>query len=259
MLDITPIPAFTDNYIWAISDGRNAWLVDPGEAEPALAWLAQKHLSLQGILITHHHLDHIGGVTAILHHIPNIPVYGPSNPNIGSITRKLQEGDTLTLGNWQASVMAVPAHTLDHIAYYLAPTATQPGALFCGDTLFAAGCGRLFEGTPAQLHRAMQRFQNLPPETLVCCAHEYTLANLRFAEMIEPDSTALRERAQQEQCKRQAGFPTLPSTIALERATNPFMRAHIAQVKTQAARHAGETLENEVAVIAALRSWKDNF
>ncbi|UTA46437.1 hydroxyacylglutathione hydrolase [Simiduia sp. 21SJ11W-1] len=259
MLDLTPIPAFSDNYIWALSDGRQCWVVDPGEAEPVERWLALQALPLAGILITHHHADHIGGVAALCQARPGLPVYGPETPKIRAITHPVDAGQRVTIGPWVLEILAVPAHTLDHIAYFLAPDDQQPGALFCGDTLFAAGCGRLFEGTPAQLHRALAQFKALPPSTLVCCAHEYTLANLAFAQAVEPGNSAISERCTQEQCKRAAGLPTLPSTLALELATNPFMRTHIPEVQQKAHLQAGTPLADEAEVMGALRRWKDNF
>lgn len=259
MLDLTPIPSFSDNYIWGLSDGRQAWLVDPGDAEPAITWLENKKLDLRGILITHHHADHIGGLTQLLAYRPNTPVYGPETDKIKTVTDRVQDGTELNIGPWHATVLDVPAHTLDHIAYYLAPDASQPGVLFCGDTLFAAGCGRLFEGTAKQLNQAFKRFKALPPETLICCAHEYTLANLAFAQQVEPGNPKLQERCQQEKCKREAGLPTLPSTLAIELATNPFLRPHSPEVQVSAKHYAKADLVGEEAIIATLRRWKDNF
>ncbi|BFM11864.1 hydroxyacylglutathione hydrolase [Simiduia litorea] len=259
MLDLTPIPSFTDNYIWGLSDGQQAWLIDPGEAAPARQWLQTHKLDLTGILITHHHSDHIGGVQALLHHNPKIPVYGPDTSKIKTVTVPLKDGTEFNLGPWRVAVLGVPAHTLDHIAYYLAPNAEQPGILFCGDTLFGAGCGRLFEGSPKQLHQALKRFKTLPPETLMCCAHEYTLSNLAFAQQVEPGNRKLQERQQQEQCKREAGLPTLPSTLAVELATNPFLRPHSPEIQVSAKHYAKADVIGEEAIIATLRQWKDNF
>ena len=259
MLDLSPIPAFSDNYIWGISDGQQAWLVDPGQAEPAIDWLTRKNLTLAGILVTHHHADHIGGIPALLERHPNTPVYGPNSVKISTVTEPLEDGARLNLGPWRLQVFTVPAHTLDHIAFYVEPDNNQPGVLFCGDTLFAAGCGRLFEGSAKQLNQAFKRFKALPPETLICCAHEYTLANLKFAQAVEPSNKQLQQRCQQEHCKRQAGLPTLPSTLAIELATNPFLRANSPEVQVSAKVHAKADLAGEEAVIASLRRWKGTF
>lgn len=259
MLDITPIRAFTDNYIWALSDDQRCWVVDPGDAEPVERWLACRQLTLAGILITHHHNDHIGGVDALRAARPTLPVYGPDSAKIPQITEAMNAGNALQLGPWTLTVLAVPAHTLDHIAYYLQPDSHQPGALFCGDTLFAAGCGRLFEGNPSQLHKALEVFKQLPPATLICCAHEYTLANLAFAATVEPCNPHIEQRITQEQCKRSAGLPTLPSTLALELATNPFMRTDQAAVQASAQRFAQQPLTTPIDYMGALRRWKDTF
>lgn len=259
MLDITPIPAFTDNYIWGISDGQRGWLVDPGDAAPALNWLKQRQLTLAGILITHHHSDHIGGISELVKNHPNLVIYGPSTPKITAITHPVAEGDTVQLGQWQLKVLDVPAHTLDHIAYHLQADTSQAGALFCGDALFAAGCGRLFEGTAEQLNQVMNKLKALAPDTLVCCAHEYTLANLQFAKAVEPQSAELEQRYQQESCKRQTGLPTLPSTIGLERATNPFFRPDSPELRKSVTAYAGKPINQEADIIGTLRRWKDNF
>lgn len=259
MLDLTPIPAFTDNYIWAISDGSSCWIVDPGQAAPVEQWLAQRKLPLRGILITHHHADHIGGLDELIKARPDLPIYGPQTPKVPQVTHPVRAGNAVEIGPWSLEVMEVPAHTLDHIAFYLPADDQQPGALFCGDTLFAAGCGRLFEGSAAQLHRALAQFKTLPLSTLICCAHEYTLANLVFAAAVEPDNAAIAERRTQEQCKRAAGLPTLPATLAQELATNPFMRTHEASVQRSAGNHAASRLNDETEVMAEIRRWKDNF
>lgn len=257
MLDLSPIPAFDDNYIWALRHGQQAWLVDPGDAEPALAWLHQQGLQLAGLLITHHHGDHIGGIAGLTAHQPDLPIYGPAR--ISAVNHRIADRQLLQLGPWQLTAMAVPAHTLDHHAYYLHPGQDHPGALFCGDTLFAAGCGRLFEGTPDQLASALSRFAALPADTLVCCAHEYTLANLRFALAAEPDNGDLVLRQQRAHCLRQVGLPTLPSTIAEELATNPFMRTNAPTIVASLRAHTEAPLDSPVQRLAALRRWKDRF
>ncbi|MBI3147631.1 MAG: hydroxyacylglutathione hydrolase [Betaproteobacteria bacterium] len=254
MRAIIPIPAFSDNYIWLIHDGRHAVLVDPGDATPAFAALAALRLELRAILLTHHHPDHVGGA-AELAAATGAAVYGPSRTACGTTFHTLAGDERVVLGTPELAleVLAVPGHTRDHLAYY------GIGALFCGDTLFAGGCGRLFEGSPAQMFSSLQRLARLPHDTLVFCAHEYTLANLRFACRVEPENAALAAREMAERAKRERALPTLPSTIGLERATNPFLRCQEPAVIAAAGTAAGQRLEEPVAVFTALRAWKDRF
>lgn len=253
---VIPVPAFTDNYIWLIDNGDGtALVVDPGDSDPVDAALETRGLSLAAILITHHHFDHVGGLAALKER-HDCRVYGPHNPSISGIDTRLNDGDQVAVGRYHFDILAVPGHTLDHIAYVCRHT--TPPLLFCGDTLFAGGCGRLFEGTPAAMHASLSRLAALPPETLVYCAHEYTLANLAFALAAEPDNDALVQRQAQAAVLRDAGQPTLPSTIALERATNPFLRS--AEVSLQRGlRASGRTADDALSAFAALRSWKDLF
>lgn len=255
---IHPIPAFTDNYIWTLTDAssRKAAVVDPGDATPVLDFLAANDLQLSAVLITHHHPDHTGGLETLIREFAPV-VYGPNNPAIEGINRPLAEGDTLQLFGADYSILEVPGHTLDHIAYYT--ESEEPPVLFCGDTLFAAGCGRLFEGTPAMMLESLGKLAALPPDTRVYCTHEYTLANLRFAHAVEPDNPELATRLGQEQAKRANDTPTLPSTLALELQTNPFLRCQHAQLKAAAESHTGAGLRSEVDVFAAIRQWKDSF
>jgi len=256
MLNIRPIPAFTDNYIWCLDDGRHAYLVDPGDAEPALAFLERHRLTLAGLLITHHHLDHIGGIAGLRQHFPDITVYGPRNPAIAGIDHALGEGDTLAVLGSHWRVLAVPGHTLDHIAYFCADH--QPPLLLCGDTLFAAGCGRLFEGSAAQMYASLQRLAQLPDITELYCAHEYTLSNLRFARAAEPDNRAVQRRFEAVSRMRDRAEITLPSSIGLERQTNPFLRCDTPELQRAARGHdAADTSPEQV--FAALRRWKDHF
>jgi hydroxyacylglutathione hydrolase len=250
---IEPIPAFRDNYLWAFIQGREAFVVDPGDAAPVRAALERAGSALSAIVVTHHHPDHVGGVDELVAAF-HVPVYGPRGSPYGGIDHPLVEGDRVTLFGHEFQVIAVPGHTLDHIAYWCAAL----GVLFCGDTLFACGCGRLFEGTPAQMAGSLAKLAALPSDALVYCTHEYTLSNLRFARAVEPGNAALerRERA----CKelRERGLPTLPSTIALELATNPFLRCDTEGVRAGArARIAPDA--DDVAVFAAIRAWKDSF
>lgn len=255
-LNVLTVPAFDDNYLWLIHDGQDAVAVDPGDATVILAALEKHHLSLSAILLTHHHADHVGGVPDLLARF-KVPVFGPHNPVIRTITERVSEGDTITLTHpaIEFLVLEVPGHTLDHLAYYNA----QAGWLFCGDTLFAGGCGRLFEGSPAQMHQSLSRLAALPEETAVYCAHEYTLANLRFAAQAEPGNIALQERILREQAKRSRGEATVPSTIALEKTTNPFLRclepALVAQLIAAGKQAAAPA--DPVETFRALREWKN--
>ncbi len=261
-LSIEPIAAFADNYIWAMVAGHKCVVVDPGDAAPVIKFLAQRALTLDAILVTHHHADHIGGVDELTARWP-VPVYGPAAENIACVTRSLREGDTVALPEFVSApfrVIEVPGHTRGHIAY------VSGDILFCGDTLFAAGCGRLFEGTAQQLHDSLVRLAALPERTRVFCTHEYTLSNLRFAMAVDGENSALIERVFVEQERRARDEPTLPSSIALERATNPFLRCTSAGIVANAAAYARAhanlndvTLSDEVNVFAALRQWKNEF
>lgn len=256
MLTIRPIPAFTDNYIWCLDDGALACVVDPGDAAPVLAFLERHALSLAGLLITHHHADHTGGIAALLERYPGAAVYGPPNPAIAGINQPQREGDAIELLGQRFEVIAVPGHTLDHIAYFSAEH--QPPLLFCGDTLFAAGCGRLFEGSPEQMFSSLQKLAGLPATTEVYCTHEYTLSNLRFARAAEPGNRALERRFEAVQRKRDRAEITLPSTIALELETNPFLRADQPEL-IAAARRQDPAARSPEQVFATLRRWKDHF
>ncbi len=254
MSDITPIPALRDNYIWALHGPRHAVVVDPGEAAPVLAWLKARQLELAAILCTHHHGDHTGGIGE-LREVYNVPVYAPRAEHIPGTTHPLAEGDFVSLPELDAvlEVLDIRGHTRGHLAY------AAPGLVFCGDTLFGCGCGRLFEGTMEELHRALQRLAALPDDTLVYCAHEYTEANIRFALACEPANLRLVQRAAEARALRQAGKPTLPSTIGLEKATNPFLRCTEPAIIEAAARACGIAETGELAVFTALRTWKNNF
>ncbi len=263
MPNVLTVPAFDDNYLWLIHDERHAAVVDPGDAGPILAALAENGLSLVAILLTHHHADHIGGVQRLLQEArppagaAPIPVYGPAGDGIAAVTRPLREGDIVMLPEiaLSLSVLDVPGHTRGHIAY----VAREQPWLFCGDTLFAGGCGRLFEGTPAQMSASLDKLAALPAETLVYCAHEYTVSNLRFACAAEPDNPATAERLEQAKAMRRAGMPTVPSTIGIERATNPFLRTRDPAIAaTLIAQDRLQTPE-PLAAFAALREWKNTF
>lgn len=259
MLHLRPLPAFSDNYIWLLTEdaGSAATAVDPGAAAPVLDALQAAHLSLTAILITHHHQDHIGGLDALLEAFPGVRIYGPDDRRIPALTDRLDADDTFRPAGLRTSfrVLDVPGHTATHIAYLTDNAGT--GCLFCGDTLFAAGCGRVFDGTCEQLAGSLERIAALPGETLCYCAHEYTLANLGFAHWVEPDNLALAARLHAEQARRAAGQPTVPFRLDQELATNPFLRTDNPGVIAAAENFAGQRLATRAAVFAALRRWKD--
>ena len=254
---VRALPAFKDNYLWLIHDGVHAAVVDPGDSGPVLAALAELGLTLTAILLTHHHADHTGGVPALLAHAA-VPVYGPRNERIAAVTVPLKQGDRVQVPGLDVhfEVIDVPGHTLGHIAYY--SSARQ--WLFCGDTLFAGGCGRIFEGTPAQMAGSLAKLAALPDDTAVYCAHEYTLANLRFANAVEAGSPALQARIASDTAKRAAGQSTVPSTIRVEKATNPFLR-YTEPAIIGALVEAGKVDAGAAPLdhFAALRAWKNVF
>jgi hydroxyacylglutathione hydrolase len=268
VFDIVPIPAFVDNYIWMLveraaaspSAQRRCIVVDPGDAAPVEAVLATQSLTLSAILITHHHADHTGGIAALTA-TRSIPVFGPAAEAIAGVTHRLAEGDTVSLQALIAAdsnastlrVIEIPGHTRGHIAY------VGEGFVLCGDTLFAAGCGRLFEGTPAQMYASLQRLAALPAATQVYCTHEYTLSNLRFAAVVEPDNEALIARAFADAETRARNEPTLPTTIERELATNPFLRCEQKSVREHAQRLTGQSMSDPVSVFAAIRAHKDVY
>ncbi len=254
--DIIAVPAFRDNYIWLIvqQSSREVVIVDPGDADVVIQAVAQYDLNPCCILITHHHWDHTGGVQKLKNHF-RLKVYGPNNPKITDIDYALTEEDGVDLPavSRQFSIMTTPGHTLDHIVYF------NNDELFCGDTLFSGGCGRLFEGSAEQLHHSLTRLAALPSHTKVYCTHEYTLANLNFARSVEPDNEKLHACYKQVKDKRDQQQPTLPSSIGLECQINPFLRCHLPSVRSAAETYAQKSLTTPVAVFAALRLWKDNF
>lgn len=255
-MNLIALPAFADNYIWMLHDGERAVVVDPGEAGPVEAALDAQRLSLAAILVTHHHGDHVGGVDALRTRLRG-PVYGPRREDIPAPFHALDDGDVIEVLGLRFEVIEVPGHTAGHIAYFHQGGEPAP-LLFCGDTLFSGGCGRLFEGTPQQMHASLARLAALPGDTRVCCAHEYTLSNLRFAQAVEPGNAALAEYTAWCEAERARQRPTLPSTIARERDVNPFLRcdrpAVVAAADARGARsHGGSD------VFAALRQWKNDF
>lgn len=256
-MKLRALPAFTDNYIWMLHDDRQAIVVDPGDAAPVAAALDAQGLALAAILVTHHHPDHVGGVAALRPRLQG-PVYGPAREAIPQPFTPLADGDSVDVLGLRFQVIDVPGHTAGHIAYFLPAGDGQAPLLFCGDTLFSGGCGRLFEGTPAQMHQSLGRLAALPGDTRVCCAHEYTLSNLAFASTVEPGNAQLTAYVEACQALRQAGQPTLPSSIALERQINPFLRSRERTV-TAAVQGQEPSARDEVTVFAALREWKNRF
>jgi len=252
-MQLTALPALDDNYIWHLADPAGPWLVvDPGDAAPVLAMAGDGPRPV-AILLTHHHGDHVAGVDCLRRRWPGVPVYGPADARLAAtVDHPVGGGDRLQAGPWRFEVLAVPGHTSSHLAFH------GQGLLFCGDTLFSLGCGRLFEGTPLDLLGALDRLAALPPDTLVCCGHEYTLANAAFARVVDPDNAALRRRQEEVIAMRATGQPTLPSTLAGELACNPFLRVDAPAVRASI-RAREPVAAGRVDAFAALRRWKDGF
>ena len=251
---VVPVRAFSDNYVWTLRDETHAIVVDPGEARPVIEYLDREGLALAAILNTHHHADHVGGNGELLARWA-VPVFGPDDARIPNVTHRLADGERITLPHFgtELEIMDIPGHTRSHIAFFGA------GMLFCGDTLFAVGCGRLFEGTPGEMHRSLQRLARVPDSTRVYCGHEYTISNIRFARAAEPGNQALAELEKRAAAQRAKDLPTLPTDIGQEKATNPFLRVQEPAIIAAASRRAGKPLEDPVSVLATLRDWKNNF
>ncbi|VVC74911.1 Hydroxyacylglutathione hydrolase [Aquicella siphonis] len=253
---IEPVRTLKDNYVWTLINHKQltAVIVDPGEARPVIDFLNNRQLSLLAILVTHHHWDHTGGIAEILNHF-DAPVYGPAEEKIPQITHRVSEGTQINITGFPVKLqtLEIPGHTSGHVAYY------GGQMLFCGDTLFAAGCGRIFEGTPAQMYSSLQKLAALPDDTLVYCAHEYTLNNLRFAKTVEPGNLAIEKRMEKVEKLVNKNLPSLPALLNEEKETNPFLRCHLPEIKSAVERRQYQHLNDPVAVFAALRKWKDNF
>ena len=254
MLKIIPLPAFNDNYIWLLQRGAFTVAVDPGDANVVADYCHRQQLQLSAILVTHCHHDHIGGVQELQQQF-GCPVYAPAHPALNMPIHALKNDDQLHLPQLELSlkVLSLPGHTREHIGYY------TPGMLFCGDTLFACGCGRIFDGTAQQLHQSLQKLANLPPDTRVYCSHEYTLSNQRFALTADPDNQALQQKNRHDQALRDRQHATLPTTIAQELACNPFLRCNDAAIRDAVQRHCGKILTDSEQVFIELRRWKDGF
>jgi hydroxyacylglutathione hydrolase len=257
LMTLIPLPAFQDNYLWLLHDGHRALVVDPGDAQPVLAFLQQAGLQLEAILVTHHHADHIGGLDQ-LRDATGAAVFGPARERIPEPLARLSQGDAITALGLRFEVIDVPGHTAGHIAYFSREVDGIP-LLFCGDTLFSGGCGRLFEGTPAQMLASLDALAALPANTRVCCTHEYTLANLKFARAVEPANAELVQYTQRCEALRARQLPTLPSSIEQEKKINPFLRTRLPVVARAAQAFNGADLRDEVAVFGAIREWKNQF
>lgn len=256
MLEIIPLPALKDNYIWLLKNkaSNHVAIVDPSEAEPVLNHIKSAGLIPIAILITHYHWDHVGGIPVITEQF-DIPVYTPKTESVAGSTHPVGEGDIVALAELglQLTVMDVPGHTSGAVAYY------DNERVFSGDTLFTAGCGRMFEGTPPQMHASLSRFKSLPEETLLYCGHEYTVGNLKFAKSVEPENVVIQERLKATEATRNNNLPTVPATIGIEKQTNPFLRCEKAAVIKAASNYADKVLDTPADVFAAVRAWKDNF
>lgn len=257
MLNVHPIYAFSDNYIWVIHNHTHAAVIDPGVASPVIEYLLSKKLQLSAILITHHHHDHTGGNTELLQSF-DVPVYGPHNESIATVSHPLREGDQVNLEEMSLNLMIIdtPGHTRGHIAYY----GSNPfNMVFCGDTLFACGCGRVFEGTAQQMYQSLQKLSQLPGDTLIFCSHEYTLGNIQFAKVVDPKNSQLIDFEIAARELRNRNVPTIPTTLTLERKINPFIRCEQQEVINSAQNYSGKLLPDPVAVFTALRAWKNHF
>ncbi|UFS56886.1 hydroxyacylglutathione hydrolase [Comamonadaceae bacterium M7527] len=264
-MHLLPIPAFDDNYLWLLHDGQQALVVDPGDAAPVQATLAQLDLDLVAILVTHHHGDHTGGVLALQQQYA-CDVYYPANEQLGFVNQldsakghAVRGSDTLNVLGTTFTTLDVPGHTLGHVAFHAADVADLGSVLFCGDTLFSGGCGRLFEGTPAQMRASLAQLAALPPQTWVCCAHEYTLSNLKFARAVDPQNQALLGYSSTVESLRAKGLPTLPVRLGTECEINPFLRVNHVDIATSVLSQFPQTPAQPDAIFGALRAWKNNF
>jgi hydroxyacylglutathione hydrolase len=253
MVQVHPIRAFSDNYIWALTLRGKTWVVDPGQSAPVFEYLKKTSSSLAGILITHHHWDHTDGVASLLAQYPDITVFGPANSPFEGITHKLHENDSITIAEIEFNVITTPGHTLDHICYM------NDALCFTGDTLFSAGCGRLFEGDPKMMWQSFDKFSEYDDKTKIYCTHEYTLSNLHFAMTVEPNNSDLATYFEQVQRLINLNLPSLPTSFGLERAINPFLRTSNQHILDNLPAHLHKTINHNWQVFSALRAWKDEF
>lgn len=254
---ITPLNAFDDNYIWCISDTqqKKAVVVDPGDAQAVLSYLDQQDFELMAILVTHHHYDHTNGINELIQNYPNIPIYGNHQSHYKGITHELIEGDLIEVLGQEFQMLAIPGHTLDHVAFY----DQYNQQLFCGDTLFLGGCGRVFEGTHEQMHQSLQKIMALPEHVKAFPAHEYSLANLAFASAVEPDNEDIKQAIKHIRIKRQQELPSLPTSLKQEALINPFLRCHVPTVIEAAELKSQGPLTHQADVFAVIREWKNQF
>lgn len=252
---VLPIPALKDNYIWLLQDKlkNRAWIVDPGDARVTIQYIEQEKLILSGILLTHHHWDHSGGISGILKHFGRLPVVGSHLSKIDMVTSPVKQDDEIQCGSFNFKIMEIPGHTKDHIAFY------GHNALFCGDTLFSAGCGKLFEGTGAEMYGSINKIASLPDETLIFCGHEYTMSNLNFAALVDPQNNAIKEKIKKIKQNETSRRTTLPSKLREEKQFNPFLRCTQPEIISAVEKHAKKKLSDPVEVFTHLREWKNHF
>lgn len=253
MKDIIPIRAFKDNYIWLMQQGRNAWVVDPGDATPVIDYLRENSLELAGILITHHHSDHSGGIADLLNEAGSVPVYGFRNSKVRQLSHFVKEGDEVFCGELTLKVAEIPGHTLDHIAFY------NNEIIFCGDTLFSAGCGRVFEGTYEQMYQSLMKLLRMPESAKIYCGHEYTLQNLSFAKEVEPDNVFIQNKIENVRQLLADEQPTLPSLLREEKNINPFLRCQENTVIQAVQKKTQTSLTKPEEIFKGLREWKNHF
>ena len=260
-LQLHPIPIFSDNYVWCLSNDRLAYVVDPGDAGPVMEYLSAQALELAGILITHHHWDHVNGIAELVNAYPEVDVWGPAKESIPHCSKPVSGGDSVaTALGLSLEVIDIPGHTAGHIGYFSPDSGSLPGPLlFCGDTLFSAGCGRLFEGTPEEMFSSLSSIASLSKNLIICCTHEYTSANLAFAQAVNPANEHVAEHVKAVAALRANGKPSLPSSIELELKINPFLRVSDPDIVNQLTKKYGKPPLSDEESFAMLRSWKDNF
>ena len=254
MLSIKPIKALSDNYIWLVTTNEGSIVIDPGESKQIIDLVKSNEIDLEGILITHHHYDHTNGIEEILKY-KKVEVYGPKN-NVNSITKRVKQNDVFNLIGLKFEVIETPGHTLDHIAFYCFKD--EKSILFCGDTLFSGGCGRVFEGTYSQMYESLKKLSKLPEDTQIFCGHEYTSSNLQFACAVEPNNQFIKEYNEEIIEKTKNGVPSLHSSLKIEHMINPFIRCNEENLIDNINKKFGEII-SEIEIFSTLRKWKDDF